>query len=1065
MNPLAHARPRFPIEEAERIARERFGMRASARRLPGERDQNFELRAESGEPAVLKISQADEDPGLLECQNQIFDRLASAQRADASGRLAGFRFPQVVRSVRDQTIEPVDGERGVTHLTRLLRWVPGRPLATASPHDATLLYEVGRLIGAIGAALDGYDHPAAHRSLHWDLQRFRAVIDQHIGRVANPQRSALLRSFLPVLDAAAADFARLRRSVIHGDANDWNVLVDGPPADDPFAGIHASGIVDFGDLVHSWTLGDLAIACAYAMLEKRDPLAAALRVVAGCHDVAPLPESEVRCLFPLICARLCTSVVLSAWQRGLQPDDEYLSVSEAPAWALLDRLATLHPRFAHYAFRDACGLPASPTAPRVSAWIEASRERFGHVLGAGPDAGRASSFDELVPVTLDMSIATPAFPETAGPCDLARWTIGIARVLRESGTRCAIGRYDEARPWYLGDAFLIETDEAPEGRTVHIGIDLFAEPGTPVFAPLDGVIHAFADNAVPLDYGPTLVLRHQTDDRTPFWTLWGHLSRDSVDALEMGARISKGQRIGRIGDDSVNGGWVPHTHLQLITDLLDNDAGFPGIARPSQRSIWQSICPDPGALAGVPAACAAADTAGAPVTRDGQAGARAEDAEPADRLLRRRASVLSAALSVAYRRPLIIVRGWRQHLYDEAGQSYLDAVNNVAHVGHAHPRVVEAIHRQAAVLNTNTRYLHHAILDYAQRLAATLPDPLCVCFLVCSGSEANELALRLAHAHTGRRDVLVLDAGYHGNTTSLVDISPYKFRGPGGQGPPAHVHVAPLPDPYRGRYRGPDAGDGYLGDLRVLLTELVSRDALPGAFFAEPLPGCGGQIVPPAGFLAGAFRLVRENGGVCIADEVQTGLGRVGSRFWAFELDGALPDIVTVGKPIGNGHPLGAVITTREIADSFANGMEYFNTFGGNPVSVAAGAAVLDVIAEEGLQQNAQQIGAHLLEGLRALMDRHERIGDVRGAGLYIGVELVLDRGARTPAGAHASYVANRMREHGILLSTDGPDHNVLKIKPPLVFTAPDADRLIATLDRVLGEDAVRAAANRSAAR
>jgi 4-aminobutyrate aminotransferase-like enzyme len=306
-----------------------------------------------------------------------------------------------------------------------------------------------------------------------------------------------------------------------------------------------------------------------------------------------------------------------------------------------------------------------------------------------------------------------------------------------------------------------------------------------------------------------------------------------------------------------------------------------------------------------------------------------------------------------------------------------------------------------------------------------LPEPLEVCYLVGSGSEANELALRMARTATGRHDVVVLDAAYHGNTSALVGLSPYKFAGAGGSGPGAGVRVAPLPDPYRGRHRGAGSGPAYADDVRDVLAQ-----APAAAFFAESLPGCGGQVLPPRDFLRTAFEHARAAGTVAIADEVQCGLGRVGIRFWGFELDGALPDIVTMGKPLGNGHPLAAVVTTRAIAEAFDNGMEYFNTFGGNPVSCAAGLAVLDVIRDERLDARALAVGEHLRASLLALAERHEAVGDVRGAGLYLGVD--------------------RAREAGVLLSTDGPDHNVIKIKPPLSFGAPEADRLAETLDRAL---------------
>jgi len=426
------------------------------------------------------------------------------------------------------------------------------------------------------------------------------------------------------------------------------------------------------------------------------------------------------------------------------------------------------------------------------------------------------------------------------------------------------------------------------------------------------------------------------------------------------------------------------------------------------------------------------------------AGRGSRPIDPQERLEAIRRSRLGPSLSLSYADPLHIVRGAGAYLFDARGRRYLDAVNNVAHVGHGDPRVVAAAARQMAVLNTNTRYLHEEVLTYADRLAATLPAPLHVVFLVNSGSEANELAIRLVRAATGAFDLICLDHGYHGNTSTLIDVSPYKFDGPGGSGQPKWVGVLPSPDPYRvPRFRGDDAGRLY-GEAAAAI--LAGRDRPPAGLIAEALLGCAGQVVPAAGVLAAAYQAVRDAGGLVIADEVQTGFGRVGETFWAFELHDVVPDVVTMGKPIGNGHPLGAVVTTRAIAESFDNGMEYFNTFGGNPVSAAVGNAVLDVIEDDGLQTNAAAVGSVLIDGLQDLAGDHEAIGDVRGAGLFIGVELVTDRTTQRPNAKLAGRIVEVAREAGVLLSIDGPHHNVIKIKPPLVFTADHARRLVAVL-------------------
>ena len=296
------------------------------------------------------------------------------------------------------------------------------------------------------------------------------------------------------------------------------------------------------------------------------------------------------------------------------------------------------------------------------------------------------------------------------------------------------------------------------------------------------------------------------------------------------------------------------------------------------------------------------------------------------------------------------------------GRTYLDCVNNVAHVGHERREVVEAGQLQMGVLNTNTRYLHRNVLDYAHRLAALFPDPLSVCFFVNSGSEANELALRMARAHTGGYGVVSLEGGYHGHSQNLIDVSHYKHAGSGGAGAPEWVRTAPIPDDYRGVYGREvmDRGTRYAMHVGEAFGSLSSNGHEPAAFIAESILSCGGQIEPPAGYLEEAYRIARSRGAVCIADEVQIGFGRVGSHMWGFETANVVPDIVTLGKPIGNGHPIGAVVTTLEIAESFANGMEFFSTFGGNPVSAAIGLAVLDVIEGDKLQEHAAVVGGHL---------------------------------------------------------------------------------------------------------
>jgi len=434
--------------------------------------------------------------------------------------------------------------------------------------------------------------------------------------------------------------------------------------------------------------------------------------------------------------------------------------------------------------------------------------------------------------------------------------------------------------------------------------------------------------------------------------------------------------------------------------------------------------------------------------------APAESLPTLEESLSARRKLLSSNLSLSYDRPLKIVRGWMQYLYDDTGRAFLDVYNNVPLIGHSHPRVVQAVQEQVALLNTNTRYLHDNILRYALRLTALLPPSLRICFFVNSGSEANELALRLARTHTGKEDIIVLEHAYHGHTSTLIDISPYKFKGPGGTGQKPWVHVAPIADDYRGAYRRgePDLGRKYAAHVGAILEKLKKKGRAAAAFIAETLPSVAGQIVFPSGYLSEVYSQVRAAGGVCIADEVQVGFGRLGKHFWGFETQGVVPDIAVFGKPIGNAFPLAAVVTSPEIAASFANGMEFFSTFGGNPVACAAGLAVLDVLEENQLQQNALKVGEEWTRDLRSLQAQYPLIGDLRGMGLFLGIDLVTDRERRTPATTQAHYVVNRLRDLGILAGTDGPHDNVLKLRPPLIFSAADAALFTSTLSAILSE-------------
>ncbi len=767
--------PDFTENETKNILKNFFDMDASVRNLNSDIGQNFYIKDEKGAEFIFKISNPSETLDMLDAQNKAMDFVKQAG--------LNFELPAVIQT-RDggKILEIQKGNK--TYNARLLTFISGEFLAEIQPQTPELLLQLGEMLGALDKRLSEFSHPAVQRYWHWDLKN---ALDSRplIKHIDQPEKRRLAEYFLLQFETEVlAKVPELHKSLIQNDANDYNILVDSGQN-------RIKGIIDFGDMVYSCTVFEPAAALAYAMFDKDDPIQAAAEIVRGYNKEYPLTELEIDVLFYSASARLCLTVIMAAYQRSIQPDNEYVSISEKQAWQLLEKLLRTNPQRARLEFRKACGM-------------------------------EADSVKGLLPETI----------------------------------------VDERR-----------------------------------------------------------------------------------------------KRLGK-------------------------------------------------------------------------------------------------SLSISYKKPLKIIRGAMQYLFDEDGSTYLDCVNNVCHVGHCHPHVVRAVREQMPVLNTNTRFLHDNLVNYARRLADTFPDPLNVCFFVNSGSEANELAIRLARTHTNDKELIILDHAYHGNTSLLVDISPYKYNGAGGKGPGPFTHKAVMPDLYRGPYREDDtqAVKKYAGHVEEIINEL-SAENKTASFMGESLLGCGGQIVLPEGYLKEVYKLVRQAGGVCIADEVQVGFGRVGEKFWAFELQDVVPDIVSLGKPIGNGHPLAAVVTTEEIADSFNNGMEFFNTFGGNPVSCAAGLAVLDVIENENLQANALKAGNHLLEGLKGLQEKYKIIGDVRGKGLFVGVELVKDRENRQPAAQEASLIIEKMKDRGILISTDGPDNNVLKLKPPIVFDMKNAEQVVNELDSVLKEN------------
>jgi len=682
--------PQFGLAAAERMARELFGVDGRASALTSERDQNFLIRAAGDTRIVLKIANAAEQKSLLEAQQRAITHLA--QRLDLT--------PRVLSTVNGGTLIEMPSADGKRHWVWAVSWLPGVPLANVARRSTALHEDFGRQIGALQRELLDFDHPALHRDFYWDLANARTIVSEKRALVDD-------RALGTAIDRVVAEFdkrvvpalAHVRRAIIHNDLNDHNILVGG--GDDLESRAQSvTGIVDFGDMVYSYRVGELAIAIAYAILDREDPLGVAAAIVRGYCERNSLDDHELASLFGLVLMRLCASACIAAEQQRLRPENSYLGVSQQAIRRDLPKLAAIPFGLAQTILRAAAGAVPSPNAAHVRDYLK-DVAMFAPVMGV--DLEREAC------LVLDLSAESPLVSGDSHENEEPALSERVFGAMKDAAVRIGIGRYNEPRLLYVTPGFSGGARSTDPHRTIHIGLDLFAPPGTPVYAPLDGIVHAFADIALPLDYGPVIILRHTTADGVEFFTLYGHLSRESLAGVKIGQPVRRGDPFASLGDASVNGGWSPHLHLQIITDLLGLGTDFPGVAFASQRDAWVELCPDPNLITRIP-----------------QRRFPAESRSKTDTLTTRRARI-GGNLSIAYRDPVKIVRGWKQYLYDDTARCFIDAYNNVPHVGHCHPRVVEAAVAQMRVLNTNTRYLNDLLATYAERLLATMPAPLEVC--------------------------------------------------------------------------------------------------------------------------------------------------------------------------------------------------------------------------------------------------------------------------------------------------------------------------------------------------
>jgi ethanolamine-phosphate phospho-lyase len=737
-----------------------FGIEAAEiKKLAGYENINYLVKTSDSKYILKTYPFHDNLYDLLLAESEVLEKLQNAGH-----------YPRPVKTTTGASVKIIDHQENRI-IIRLLTFLEGSFLAKVE-HAPQLFKSFAAFLAELDVQLNGLkNYTIQSRKFEWDLQ-YLNLNEPYVEEIQNPSDRKLVKYFMQQYkEIVMPEIPNLRKSIIHNDANDWNVLVQNDKI---------SGIIDFGDITYGPMINELAVAITYAMMGKDDPIEWACFVTSAYHQKIPLEEQEIDLLYYLIAGRLCISVINSAHSKKMDPANEYISVSEKPAWELLKKWLKINPIHAKNEFRRSIGQPVLSSEP-VEAKIE-KRHRY-----------------------------------------------------------------------------------------------------------------------------------------------------------------------------------------------------------------------------------------------------------------------VSRIVSISYEKPVYMVGAAFQYMYDGCGNTYLDAYNNIPHVGHSHPRVVEAGQKQMARLNTNTRYVYDLFQEYSEKLLSKFPDSLSKVFFVNSGSEASDLAIRIARHYTQSHNLMVMEHGYHGHTMTGIEISDYKFSNKKGPGQKPWILKAPIPDTFWGKYKGVDAGQKYALEAKQLLDSSSERIA---AFITEPVVGCGGQVPLAPGYLKHLYPAIRAQGGVCISDEVQTGFGRLGEYFWGFEAQNVIPDIVVLGKPMGNGHPMGAVITTNEIARSFEEGVEFFSSFGGNPVSCAIGLQVLKVMEEENLQQNAYEVGKYYKKLMRELANDFKCIGDVRGSGLFLGFEIINDDDK--PDTQLAKHIKNALRNRHILISTDGPYDSVLKSKPPLCFNKKNAEEVVDNILKIL---------------
>ncbi|TCR13644.1 aminotransferase [Streptomyces sp. BK205] len=996
--------PRVAPAEAELIAAEHLGITARAQSLGSQQDANFLLHTGDGTPAaVLKIANPAFGAVEIEAQDAAADLIASA--------CPELRIATVLRhpdgSPRRTTVDTGNGPA----VARLLRYLPGGTLSGPRHLSPGTVAAMGTIAGKVSTALRDFRHPGLDRVLQWDPRHADRVVAKLAGHIDEPGRrtavgTATAEAWAHLHELAAA----LPSQAVHLDLTDDNLvscLGSRPPMPD--------GIIDFGDVTTSWAVGELAVSLSSMLHHDGIEPHHVLPAVRAFHAVRPLSAEEAEAVWPLVVLRGAVLVASGQHQAAVDEDNVYATAALDHEWRIFEQATSLPLPVMIRLIKDATGTTALParTAPadtpvrpllrhadRPERPLMRDADTPERPLLRVPDAPERPLLRDLAAddITL-LDLSTDADSMDHGAWTDAGTEARLVASALANGAAAVATRYTRAR--LTGTPALSAVSPA----TVPTGTDLWLGRDVVVQAPAAGKVLAAAPGHVELAYGAQVLSLS--------------FPRTIRPVVTAGATVRAGEDITHLASGAA-------VHVALHD--ADGPAA-PRLVRPEYAAGWLALTADPAPLLGLPAE---------------------PDRTPEKDLLDRRAAAFATVQGHYYADPPRIERGWRHHLLSTDGRSYLDIVNNVTPLGHAHPRVEQAVSRQLRRLNTNSRFHYASVVEFTERLAALLPDPLDTVFLVNSGSEAVDLGLRLAIGASGLNDVVALREAYHGWTYASDAVSTSLQDNPNALATrPSWVHTVDSPNSYRGRHRGPDAVR-YAPEAVAVIDELAAAGRPAGAFIGETFYGNAGGVPLPDGYLAQVYAAVRRHGGLAVADEVQVGYGRLGHWFWGFEQQQVVPDIVCVAKAMGNGHPLGAVITSKAVADRYRDQGYFFSSTGGSPVSSVVGLTVLDTLRDEDLQGNAARVGGRLKSRLEALADRHGIIGAVHGSGLYLGLELVRNRADLEPATEETAELCDRMLDLGVIVQPTGDHLNILKIKPPLCIDTTAADFFADMLDLAL---------------